>query len=70
MENNWLIDENIFNDPFTSTLAGPTQSGKTCLLKKILIYNSILFDKPPKILFIVIQLGSQISKYLVIYILA
>jgi len=43
----WFINQEVFIHPFTCTIAGPTQSGKTSLLKNILIFNSILFDKPP-----------------------
>ncbi|CAF1137368.1 unnamed protein product [Brachionus calyciflorus] len=42
----WFINQEVFIHPFTCTIAGPTQSGKTSLLKNILIFNSILFDKP------------------------
>ena len=45
---NWFINQEIFCHPFTCTIAGPTQSGKTWLLKKILVFNSALFDSPPK----------------------
>ena len=34
--NNWIIDSTIFKHPFTCTIAGPTGSGKTVLLQKIL----------------------------------
>lgn len=44
---NWLVNQEIFIHPFTCTVAGPTQSGKTWLLKKILLQNILLFDKPP-----------------------
>lgn len=33
----WLINENIFQHPFTCILSGPTQSGKTYLLYRILL---------------------------------
>ena len=46
--NNWFIDQNVFKHPFTCTIAGPTQSGKTWLIKKILAYNSSLFDNSPQ----------------------
>ncbi len=46
--NNWFIDQNVFKHPFTCTIAGPTQSGKTWLIKKILSYNSSLFDNSPQ----------------------
>ncbi|CAF1095791.1 unnamed protein product [Brachionus calyciflorus] len=48
MNNNfWLIDQEIFKHPFTCTIAGPTQSGKTWLKKKILQFNNVIFDNPP-----------------------
>lgn len=46
--NQWFIDQHVFKHPFTCTIAGPTQSGKTWLLKQILTYNSSLFDKIPQ----------------------
>ena len=49
MNNNfWLIDQEIFKHPFTCTIAGPTQSGKTWLIKKILQFNNSIFDIPPQ----------------------
>ena len=42
-----LVNDKIFLHPFTCLIAGPTQSGKTTLLKKILEYNQILIDPPP-----------------------
>ena len=45
---NWFVDPYIFKHPFTCTIAGPTQSGKTWLLKRVLVYNADLFDIPPK----------------------
>ena len=47
-QNRWLIDQQIFKHPFTCTIAGPTQSGKTWLLKKILTFNATLIDKTPQ----------------------
>jgi len=41
------IDTAIFKHPFTCMLAGPSKSGKTTLLEKILINNQLLIDKPP-----------------------
>ena len=38
----------ILKHPFTCPFAGPTQSGKTWLLKKVLVYNINLFDISPK----------------------
>jgi predicted AAA+ superfamily ATPase len=46
--NNWIVDQQIFKHPFTCTISGPTQSGKTWLIKKILSFNATLFDKPPQ----------------------
>jgi energy-coupling factor transporter ATP-binding protein EcfA2 len=47
-----VIDQNeisytVFKHPFTCMLAGPSKSGKTTLLKKILQLNNILIDKQP-----------------------
>lgn len=44
----WFINQEVFYHPFTCTIAGPTQSGKTWLLKKILVFNALLFDRPPE----------------------
>ena len=41
------IDEFIFKHPFTCMLAGPSKSGKTTLLTKILVNNKRLIDKQP-----------------------
>lgn len=38
----------IFRNPFTCLIAGPTQSGKTTLIKSILEENQFLFEKAPK----------------------
>ncbi|CAF1088637.1 unnamed protein product [Brachionus calyciflorus] len=45
---NWFVYSFIFKHPFTCTIAGPTQSGKTWLLKRVLVYNADLFDILPK----------------------
>ena len=46
MDNNlWFIHQEVFKHPFTCTIAGPTQSGKSWLIKKILILNEFLIDK-------------------------
>lgn len=37
----------IFNHPFTCMLAGPSKSGKTTLLKKILTNNQKIINLPP-----------------------
>ncbi len=52
MITNWFIDEYIFIHPFTCLIVGPTQSGKTFLLKEILKYSNNLFNlKPDRIVF-------------------
>ncbi|CAF0902163.1 unnamed protein product [Brachionus calyciflorus] len=56
----WFINQEVFVYPFTCTIAGPTQSGKISLLKNILMYNSILFDKPPHTVVIVFQDGGPL----------
>ena len=50
MESLWLIESEIFQHPFTCMISGPTQSGKTFLLKQILINNQIMIDPPPEII--------------------
>jgi hypothetical protein len=40
-----FVDDNIFKHPFTCMLAGPTMSGKTTILTKILANRSTLIDK-------------------------
>ena len=47
---NFDIGEHIFQHPFTSLIAGSTQSGKSTLIRKIIEFNQILIDpKPTKI---------------------
>lgn len=41
------IDSWIFKHPFTCMIAGPTQSGKTSILKTILEFNQSLIYPPP-----------------------
>jgi hypothetical protein len=45
---NWLINEYIFIHPFTCLIVGPTQSGKTFILKEILKYRNQLFNSIPE----------------------
>jgi hypothetical protein len=45
---NWLINEYIFIHPFTCLIVGPTQSGKTFILKEILKYSNQLFNSIPE----------------------
>ena len=47
MITNWFINEHIFIHPFTCLVVGPTQSGKTVLLKEILKYRNHLFNSSP-----------------------
>ena len=42
----WLIEEEIFQHPFTCILSGPTMCGKTYLLKEILKNNYVLINQP------------------------
>ncbi len=39
------IDDTVFQHPFTCMLAGPTMSGKTTILTKILSNTQVLIDK-------------------------
>lgn len=48
MEHSWSINNEIFLHPFTCLVAGPTQSGKTYLINKILMYQNILINPPPQ----------------------
>ena len=42
-----FIDQTVFKAPFTCMIAGPTQSGKTSLLTKILSNTATLINPPP-----------------------
>ena len=42
-----FISEAIFKHPYTCMMAGPSKSGKTTLLYKILQKREKVFDKPP-----------------------
>ena len=42
------ISSIIFKHPFTCMIAGPTQSGKTTLLTKILEKSPKIFDHTPE----------------------
>ena len=44
MEHSWLIDGFIFSHPFSCLIAGPSQSGKTTLIKEILMFNKLIID--------------------------
>lgn len=48
MEQYWLIDTHVFTHPFTCLIAGPSQSGKTSLLKEILLFNNLLIEPAPQ----------------------
>ncbi len=39
------VDDTVFQHPFTCMLAGPTMSGKTTILTKILSNTQVLIDK-------------------------
>jgi len=44
----WIIDEVIFQCPFTCFLGGPAGAGKTTILQQILINKKALIDKQPQ----------------------
>jgi len=41
------IETFIFRHPFTCMIVGPSQSGKTSLIKNILFENKELINEPP-----------------------
>lgn len=47
MEPLWLVDTAVFNHPFTCLVAGPTQSGKTYFVQKILENKNIVIEPRP-----------------------
>lgn len=47
MEPLWLVDSHVFNHPFTCLIAGPTQSGKTFFIQKVLENSNILIKPQP-----------------------
>lgn len=46
MENIWIVKSEIFQQPFTCLIAGPTQSGKTHFIKEILKFKNIIISEP------------------------
>ena len=46
----WIVSTEIFIHPFTCILSGPTMSGKSFLLKKILQHNDLLISPKPEII--------------------
>ena len=40
----WIVNSEVFKHPFTSMIVGPTQSGKTCLVQKILLNLDFLIE--------------------------
>lgn len=52
MNQTWEIDSFIFKHPFTSFVAGPTQSGKTHLIHQIIKHNQeMIFPKIERIIY-------------------
>lgn len=44
----WLVDTEVFIHPFTCIISGPTQSGKSTFVEKVLINKSILINPEPE----------------------
>jgi ABC-type proline/glycine betaine transport system ATPase subunit len=52
MQNNFdIINSFKFNHPCATLLAGPSQSGKTTLIKKIIIENNLIEPCPSRIIY-------------------
>jgi hypothetical protein len=59
-----MVDKHVFIHPFTCLVVGPTQSGKTFLLKEILKYSDLLFNtQPQRIIFCYAEWQTTYEKY-------
>jgi hypothetical protein len=47
MESLWMLNNHVFESPFACLIAGPSQSGKTSLLFKLLKHNHEIFNPIP-----------------------